>query len=166
MFEQYQRARTHFVQAVAELSARPQNIGTLRDAGTARGGARGAAAGPPARLSALLPGPQPYYAFYFGVRRPAAASPRRFASRKLSQPAPLLLLPRASAAAPRQARTAGSRHGGAADGAQRGRPGAGGAGGSAERRAAARARVQRAAVRRAAGAARGFLSERGRRSGQ
>ncbi|XP_021242727.1 sperm-associated antigen 6 isoform X1 [Numida meleagris] len=33
VFEQYQRARTHFVQAVAELSARPQNIGTLRDAG-------------------------------------------------------------------------------------------------------------------------------------
>ncbi|XP_031470204.1 sperm-associated antigen 6 [Phasianus colchicus] len=33
VLEQYRRARTHFVQAVAELSARPQNIGTLRDAG-------------------------------------------------------------------------------------------------------------------------------------
>lgn len=34
VFEQYQRARTQFVQAVAELSARPQNAETLRSAGT------------------------------------------------------------------------------------------------------------------------------------
>uniref|UniRef100_A0A8C3BZC3 Sperm associated antigen 6 n=1 Tax=Cairina moschata TaxID=8855 RepID=A0A8C3BZC3_CAIMO len=34
VFEQYQRARTQFVQAVAELSARPQNAESLRSAGT------------------------------------------------------------------------------------------------------------------------------------
>ncbi|XP_068261651.1 sperm-associated antigen 6 isoform X4 [Nyctibius grandis] len=33
VFEQYQRARTQFVQAVAELAARPQNIETLQNAG-------------------------------------------------------------------------------------------------------------------------------------
>lgn len=33
MFEQYQKARTQFVQTVAELSSRPQNIETLQNAG-------------------------------------------------------------------------------------------------------------------------------------
>ncbi|XP_053916091.1 sperm-associated antigen 6 isoform X1 [Cuculus canorus] len=33
VFEQYQRARTQFVQAVAELAARPQNVGLLQSAG-------------------------------------------------------------------------------------------------------------------------------------
>ena len=33
MFEQYQKARTQFVQTVAELSTRPQNIETLQAAG-------------------------------------------------------------------------------------------------------------------------------------
>nr|XP_008110640.1 PREDICTED: sperm-associated antigen 6 isoform X2 [Anolis carolinensis] len=33
VFEQYQRARTQFVQAVAELATRPQNIETLQNAG-------------------------------------------------------------------------------------------------------------------------------------
>ena len=33
VFEQYQKARTAFVQAVADLSTRPQNIETLQNAG-------------------------------------------------------------------------------------------------------------------------------------
>lgn len=33
MFEQYQKARTQFVQTIAELSTRPQNIETLQNAG-------------------------------------------------------------------------------------------------------------------------------------
>lgn len=33
MFEQYQKARTQFVQMVAELATRPQNIETLQNAG-------------------------------------------------------------------------------------------------------------------------------------
>ena len=33
VFEQYQKARTQFVQTVAELSTRPQNIETLQAAG-------------------------------------------------------------------------------------------------------------------------------------
>lgn len=33
VFEQYQRARTQFVQTVAELATRPQNIETLQNAG-------------------------------------------------------------------------------------------------------------------------------------
>jgi len=33
VFEQYQKARTQFVQTVAELSSRPQNIETLQNAG-------------------------------------------------------------------------------------------------------------------------------------
>lgn len=33
MFEQYQKARTGFVQTVAELASRPQNIETLQNAG-------------------------------------------------------------------------------------------------------------------------------------
>ncbi|CAG5118356.1 unnamed protein product [Candidula unifasciata] len=33
VFEQYQKARTHFVQTVAELASRPQNIETLQNAG-------------------------------------------------------------------------------------------------------------------------------------
>lgn len=33
MFEQYQKARTTFVQTVAELASRPQNIETLQNAG-------------------------------------------------------------------------------------------------------------------------------------
>ena len=33
MFEQYQKARTIFVQTIAELSTRPQNIETLQAAG-------------------------------------------------------------------------------------------------------------------------------------
>lgn len=32
-FEQYQKARTQFVQTVAELASRPQNIETLQNAG-------------------------------------------------------------------------------------------------------------------------------------
>ena len=34
VFEQYQKARTAFVQAVADLSTRPQNIETLQNAGS------------------------------------------------------------------------------------------------------------------------------------
>jgi len=34
VFEQYQKARTQFVQTIAELSTRPQNIETLQNAGT------------------------------------------------------------------------------------------------------------------------------------
>ncbi|KAL8165076.1 UNVERIFIED_CONTAM: hypothetical protein K2H54_027142 [Gekko kuhli] len=37
VFEQYQRARTQFVQTVAELATRPQNIETLQNADTAVG---------------------------------------------------------------------------------------------------------------------------------
>lgn len=33
VFEQYQKARTQFVQTVAELASRPQNIETLQNAG-------------------------------------------------------------------------------------------------------------------------------------
>ncbi|XP_051872265.1 sperm-associated antigen 6 isoform X2 [Pristis pectinata] len=33
VFEQYQKARTHFVQTIAELATRPQNIETLQNAG-------------------------------------------------------------------------------------------------------------------------------------
>ncbi|KAF7480793.1 Hypothetical predicted protein [Marmota monax] len=33
VFEQYQKARTQFVQMVAELATRPQNIETLQNAG-------------------------------------------------------------------------------------------------------------------------------------
>lgn len=33
VFEQYQKARTQFVQSVAELASRPQNIETLQNAG-------------------------------------------------------------------------------------------------------------------------------------
>ena len=33
MFEQYQKARSQFVQTVAELASRPQNIETLQNAG-------------------------------------------------------------------------------------------------------------------------------------
>ena len=33
MFEQYQKSRTHFVQTVADLASRPQNIETLQNAG-------------------------------------------------------------------------------------------------------------------------------------
>ena len=33
MFEQYQKSRTQFVQTVAELASRPQNIETLQNAG-------------------------------------------------------------------------------------------------------------------------------------
>ena len=33
VFEQYQKARTTFVQTVAELASRPQNIETLQNAG-------------------------------------------------------------------------------------------------------------------------------------
>ena len=33
VFEQYQKARTQFVQTIAELSTRPQNIETLQNAG-------------------------------------------------------------------------------------------------------------------------------------
>lgn len=33
VFEQYQKARTGFVQTVAELASRPQNIETLQNAG-------------------------------------------------------------------------------------------------------------------------------------
>lgn len=33
VFEQYQKARTQFVQTVADLASKPQNIGTLQDAG-------------------------------------------------------------------------------------------------------------------------------------
>lgn len=35
VFEQYQKARTTFVQTVAELASRPQNIETLQNAGKA-----------------------------------------------------------------------------------------------------------------------------------
>ena len=37
VFEQYQKARTTFVQTVAELASRPQNIETLQNAGMAFG---------------------------------------------------------------------------------------------------------------------------------
>ena len=33
VFEQYQKSRTTFVQTVAELASRPQNIETLQNAG-------------------------------------------------------------------------------------------------------------------------------------
>ncbi len=33
VFEQYQKSRTHFVQTVADLASRPQNIETLQNAG-------------------------------------------------------------------------------------------------------------------------------------
>ena len=33
VFERYQKARTDFVQTVAELASRPQNIETLQNAG-------------------------------------------------------------------------------------------------------------------------------------
>ena len=33
MFETYQKARMSFVQTVAELSSRPQNVSVLQDAG-------------------------------------------------------------------------------------------------------------------------------------
>ena len=37
VFEQYQKARTQFVQTVAELASRPQNIETLQNAGMVAG---------------------------------------------------------------------------------------------------------------------------------
>ena len=38
VFEQYQKTRMQFVQTVAELASRPQNIDTLQSAGEGEGG--------------------------------------------------------------------------------------------------------------------------------
>lgn len=59
VFEQYQKARTQFVQMVAELATRPQNIETLQNAGEPAPIPR--RSGPLAPLGGSLrtPGPAP-----------------------------------------------------------------------------------------------------------
>lgn len=72
VFEQYQKARTQFVQMVAELATRPQNIETLQNAGEPSP----APASPaplglplvPCACSHYRPGPQPCLAHHPGPR--------------------------------------------------------------------------------------------------
>lgn len=45
VFENYQKARTAFVQTVAELSSRPNNVDALREAGESLGRMRARAKG-------------------------------------------------------------------------------------------------------------------------